>query len=180
MSREFHHVDNLLGCHGPPIFAGLLDVRREPVLVGLVARLVVKTDDGGMEVEIGLDGHRIAYVLGESELLRQEHESAGQAGIDLTMPIPKLAVLEVLGAILGLLVMDVLKDLVEVVAHYHGRGEGRIGRPGEDVGNCWRLFLSSLAEGLFRAGETRGQLARRRVSLFLATDPTTDSLLVCG
>ena len=76
VSCKFHHVYNFLSSHGPPVRTSFLDMRRKLVIVSLVARFVVKTDDGCVKVEIGLDCHRIANILGKAEFLGEVHEGA--------------------------------------------------------------------------------------------------------
>ena len=149
MARELHDIDYLLGCHGPAVLADLLDVSRELVLIGFVTSGIVEADDRGVEVEIRLDSYRVVDVLRDAEHVGQEHEGAREDGVDLAVPIPKAAVVDVFGPVVGLAHVDVFEDAVEDMTHQHGTGECRIRMSIEGIAYSARLLFLALIEGIF-------------------------------
>ena len=152
MRREFHDIDDLVCSHGAPVRTGLFDMIWKVALDCLLVRLVVDTDDGCVEVEIGLDGNGIADVLGKPIFLREKHKCAGQGSIQLAVPVPELAVLKVLGAVRRLVALNVSHDLIEDVTGNDGGGEGRVGCSLKYLGEGARFLFLALLKRLFRAG----------------------------
>ncbi len=158
MARQLDDVHNLLRSHHAPILTGFLDMGGKPMRFGDIEGGIVQADDGSMDVEVGLHGHGVAQLLGQPEAVREEHEGAGQDGIELAVPVPETAVVEVFGAVVGLVHVYMFEDLVEDVADHDGAGEGRVRRPTEEVWDSTCRLFSAIPESLLGAWQTRRYL----------------------
>lgn len=158
MRCQFDNVHDLLGrcveagpCH-------LFHLLTQVVLVCSLECAVVEADQRGVEIEVGVDGHGISYVLRETKALGQEHEGAGQQVVQFSVPVPVFSVLVILRAVVGLGAMDVLHDLVEQVAIHRSPGERGVGGPGEDILEPAGSLLLARIECFFGAGKMRCDL----------------------
>lgn len=122
---------------------------RERVGVDLLDGGEVEADDGGVEVEVGVHGGRVAAVLRQPEHLRQEHEGARDRVVDVPMPLPVLAVLEVVDVVGRPTPLCMADDPVEQVALHNRAGERRVPAPLERVVETERLRLLAGVEGSF-------------------------------
>ena len=115
-ATQLQDVDHLVGRRAEPGAAVSPHFVADTARRGDIDGGLVETNDGGVEVEVAVDGHGIAYILWEPELVREKHKGPGERVIELAMPLPVLAVFVVLGPIVWLPPVDVLRDLDEDVA----------------------------------------------------------------
>lgn len=160
MRRQLDDIHHLLRGRRQPGHGGLADVRRQVVLAGDLVGAIVQADERGVEVEVGVDGDGVADVAGEAEGLGEEHEGAGEQVVELAVTVPPPPVLVVAAAVVGPRAVHVLHDLVEEVADDGGPGEGRVGRPLEDILEPTGRLLLARSEGLLGAGEVCRYLGR--------------------
>lgn len=86
-----------------------------------------------MEVEVGVDGDRVADVLRQAKALGQEDEGAREEIVKLAMMIPVPSELIVLLVVVGFRAVDMSHDPVEEVADDGGSSEGRVSFASKDI-----------------------------------------------
>lgn len=79
MSGKLENVDNRLRSSFQTNHAGLFERIGQFVLFNLFDRRMVQTDDGGVEVEVGVRRCWVSQILWQAQLLGQKHENAGQS-----------------------------------------------------------------------------------------------------
>lgn len=103
-----------------------------------------------------MDSSGIAIVLWQSEMLGQEHESAGEGVIDVPVSLPEFAVLKVVRVIIALGAMHVLVDPIKQVAHEDRSSKGRVRCAVESLVQGWRYHLLAAQEGALAGREASG------------------------
>jgi hypothetical protein len=124
MARKPHNVDNLLSRVADTSLRRLLQSYRKAVLINLFYGGVMQTDDTSVQIQVSMNSRGIPQLTRELEDLWQEDKRARQHVIELAVPLPKVAVINVLRPVVRLGAVDVSKDLVVDVADDDGASEG--------------------------------------------------------
>lgn len=129
MADHFDDVDNLVSGGQEAGLARLFDGVGKAVHVSLINSSMVQADDGGMQVQVGVQRGRVAVVVRQAEALGEEHEGRRESVVELAVALPEGAVLIVAGPVVVPRLVDMFEDLVKEVAHNDGAREAVVGVP---------------------------------------------------
>jgi hypothetical protein len=118
----------------------------------------METYNRSMQVEVRVHGDRIAQVLGQAKPVGQKHEGARECVVEVTVSLPEVTEVDVLGPVVGLRPVDVLQDLGEDMADHDGAGEGRIRGAFEYLWEVGGGFFAVMVEGFLGCRKKSGYL----------------------
>ena len=150
MRRRLADAGDFGGCALHPRDTSLLDRCWQFVLLHHFNRRVVKPDDRGVQVEVHVYGGRIFRIVRQAEMLWEVHEEAGELVVELSVPLPVGAVLEIVGSTSVFRAVNMVQNVFhEVAGDDHAREAGILGTVVDIIEKGSRL-LPSRAERIFR------------------------------